>query len=294
MPRDSSGTYSLPDGYLAIGGETIQPSQHNPPLEDIAQALTGSLPRNGSAPMLAPLKASDGSASAPSLAFNSAVGTGFYLVSPTVIGLAIGGVLVAQFTSNGLAGTVQPGSGIDFWGPTAPIGWLFAYGQNVSRTTYAVLWAALGSPNTGDGSTTFTMPDKRGRSSFGKDDMGGTSANRITNQSGGWNGDTLGAAGGSETHQLTIAQLPQTTPTGTAASAGTLSGTTGLIKAIGVQLGSGATVYGPNAGIGSDTSISVSVSDTARSLSINPFGSNGAHNNLPPGISCNYIIYAGV
>jgi microcystin-dependent protein len=42
--------------------------------------------------------------------------------------------------------------------------------------------------------------------------MGGTSANRLTNQSGGLNGDTLGAMGGSETHTLTEAQLPTITP----------------------------------------------------------------------------------
>jgi microcystin-dependent protein len=45
--------------------------------------------------------------------------------------------------------------------------------------------------------------------------MGGTSANRLTNQSGGLNGDTLGAMGGSETHTLTEAQLPTITPAGT-------------------------------------------------------------------------------
>lgn len=50
MPR-SGGIYSLPPGYLAVAGETILPSNHNPPLEDIAQALTDSLPRDGSAGM---------------------------------------------------------------------------------------------------------------------------------------------------------------------------------------------------------------------------------------------------
>lgn len=55
MPRDSGGNYSLPSGYLAVTGETIQSSQHNPPLEDIGQALTASLPRSGVAAMLANL-----------------------------------------------------------------------------------------------------------------------------------------------------------------------------------------------------------------------------------------------
>src|SRR5690606_35861195 len=50
MPR-TGGVYTLPNGYQAVTGEIIQPSQHNPPLEDIAQALTDSLPRNGAAAM---------------------------------------------------------------------------------------------------------------------------------------------------------------------------------------------------------------------------------------------------
>ena len=41
----------MPPGYFAVDGTTIEVSQHNPPLEDIAQALTDSLPRDGSAPM---------------------------------------------------------------------------------------------------------------------------------------------------------------------------------------------------------------------------------------------------
>ena len=55
MPRNSSGVYTLPDGYLATTGQTILASQHNPSLEDIATALTGSLPRNGTSGMLAAL-----------------------------------------------------------------------------------------------------------------------------------------------------------------------------------------------------------------------------------------------
>lgn len=55
MPRDSGGTFSLVSGYLAVTGQPIEASQHNPPLEDIATALTGSLPRNGAAGMQANL-----------------------------------------------------------------------------------------------------------------------------------------------------------------------------------------------------------------------------------------------
>lgn len=59
MPRDSNGVYTLPAGYLAVADELIQPEQHNQPLEDIEQALTDSMPRNGAAPMTADLDMGD-------------------------------------------------------------------------------------------------------------------------------------------------------------------------------------------------------------------------------------------
>lgn len=55
MPRDASSNYSLPTGYLAVTGQTVLASQHNSPLEDVASAITGSLARDGTGPMLAPL-----------------------------------------------------------------------------------------------------------------------------------------------------------------------------------------------------------------------------------------------
>src|SRR6478735_10205643 len=48
-----------------------------------------------------------------------------------------------------------------FYRATAPTGWLLCDGSQVSRTTYARLWQAMGSPNTGNGTTTFTLPDFR-------------------------------------------------------------------------------------------------------------------------------------
>lgn len=47
--------YTLPDGYLATTGQVILASQHNPSLEDLASSMTQSLPRNGTAGMLANL-----------------------------------------------------------------------------------------------------------------------------------------------------------------------------------------------------------------------------------------------
>ena len=52
IPYDSNGNYNLPPGYLAVTGQTILASQHNPPLEDIASALSQVLLRSGISPML--------------------------------------------------------------------------------------------------------------------------------------------------------------------------------------------------------------------------------------------------
>jgi hypothetical protein len=59
MPS-TNGVYTLPLGYLAVTGATIQASQHNPPLEDIAQALTGRLSRDGTAAMVGALQLQQG------------------------------------------------------------------------------------------------------------------------------------------------------------------------------------------------------------------------------------------
>ncbi len=284
MPRDSSGVFTLVDGYLAVTGETIQPSQHNPPLEDIASALTGSLPRNGSAPMLAPLKMVDGSAAAPALTFNAQTGTGIFRTT-NGLGIAVGGVLVAEFGAAGLLASTPVGGGMDYWGDTAPAGWIFPYGQLLSRTTYAALFAVFGTKyGAGDGSTTFGIPDKRDRASFGKGNMGGTAANRITNQSGGWEGDTLGAAGGAQTHTLTTAQIPTITPSGS------VSGTSAFYAQPTLVTGSTANPQATNYAQGP---FSVTSQAITASFSGTPFGGGGAHNNLPPGIVCNYIIFAG-
>jgi hypothetical protein len=68
MPS-SNGVYSLPPGYLAATGTTIQVSQHNPIFEDVAAALTLRLSRDGTAPMTGPLNLAAGSPVAPSLIF---------------------------------------------------------------------------------------------------------------------------------------------------------------------------------------------------------------------------------
>lgn len=118
----------------------------------------------------------------------------------------------AQSAADAASITYPSGVVVPFAGATPPNGWLLCYGQAVSRATYSELFAAIGTTyGVGDGSTTFNLPDLRGRVPAGKDDMGGTAASRLTDTgtgNPGVNGATLGATGGADRHTLTTAQMP--------------------------------------------------------------------------------------
>lgn len=131
--------------------------------------------------------------------WEAGVGTTESTVSPAKIAAAIAALVSVPDAVP--AGVMAP-----YAGSTAPSGWLMCYGQAVSRTTYATLFAAISTTyGVGDGSTTFNLPDARGRAVAGKDDMGGVSANRLTSPI---NGDTLGAAGGAEANSYSYTAFP--------------------------------------------------------------------------------------
>ena len=102
---------------------------------------------------------------------------------------------------------------------TAPVGWLLCEGQTVSRITYDRLFDAIGtSYGTGDGTTTFTLPNLKGRVPVGRD----SSQTEF---------DSLGESGGVKTVTLAETQIPSHAHSGTTALDGahthTYSGTTG-------------------------------------------------------------------
>lgn len=85
------------------------------------------------------------------------------------------------------------------WLTAAPAGWLVCDGSAVSRSTYAALYAAIGdSAGAGNGTTTFNVPDFRGRTFVMPD---GSAARMASN-------DARGQAGGAERVTLATGEIP--------------------------------------------------------------------------------------
>src|SRR6218665_2297962 len=105
--------------------------------------------------------------------------------------------------------TVPAGVVTAFAGTTPPEGWLLCHGQTLPRTTYPTLFAAIGTTyGPGDGTTTFTLPNLRGRVPVGHDPTQPEFA-------------APGKIGGTKTHRLTEGDL--------AAAIGAVSGNTSLL-----------------------------------------------------------------
>jgi len=203
--------------------------------------------------------------------------------------LQIASGLLKKITIQSITSLILPvGVELPYGGTAAPDGWVLAYGQAISRAAYASLfnlYNAQGLPyGSGDGSTTFNVPDYRGRTPFGKDDMGGTAAGRLSNAlTGGIDGLTLGATGGEAGHALTITEL--------AAHGHALGG-----AAVTALTCNGSTAGGGSGSRLSSVSLSnggnYSNNDSPSGINANSAntGSGNAHNNLPPGIVRNWIV----
>lgn len=159
-------------------------------------------------------------------------------------------------------GTVVPYAGL-----SAPLGWVFCLGQQLSQTTYSALFAIISTVYNTGGETAgnFRVPDLRGRVVAALDN----SAGRLTTI-----GVTPGSAGGTESVTLTTSQIPShnhainTFPGGN--PAGSASG----------QLSSvGSTSAGQYV---------ISGTNTANA------GTGGSHTNVQPTLCMNYIIYTGL
>jgi hypothetical protein len=105
MPRDSSGNYTLPIGAFSPGG-LIKSSDMNSNFDDIALALTTSIPTNGAALITAPFLAFQGSVTNPGLAWQGDIHTGFYKAGTHQTAWAYNGIQGGVFNNDGAGGTL--------------------------------------------------------------------------------------------------------------------------------------------------------------------------------------------
>lgn len=173
---------------------------------------------------------------------------------------------------------VPVGSIFPYVAGTAPTGYVLCIGSAINRTTYADLFAVIGTTfGVGDGSTTFNVPDLRGRMIVAQNAGSFTS---------------IGGTGGAETITLTTNELPAHTHTGTTSSDGLhnhggVTGDTGSApESETVASGSGAIVAG------SSTHNHTIASDGAHThtFTTDSTGSGNAYNNMNPYFVLTYII----
>ncbi len=122
---------------------------------------------------------------------------------PTSAGHPVVGTVCTLLVGDGIARVITsdqsdpPGTISAFAGAVAPAGWLLCDGQVVDREAWPALFAAIGTAyGSGDGSTTFRLPDARGRVLVGRDSTQTEFA-------------TLGQTGGAKKHKLTMAEVVQ-------------------------------------------------------------------------------------
>jgi microcystin-dependent protein len=192
------------------------------------------------------------------VSITAATNTGFVYVDAT--GLP-GWILVEDITAASVPGSpsfAPVGSVMQFAGAAAPSYWLLCDGAAISRTAYPDLFTIIGTTyGAGDGSTTFNLPNLKGRVPVGRD----AAQTEF---------DVLGETGGEKAHVLTIAEL----------AAHNHSYSNAWTNAPG-DGGSDINRYHVAVGIANDHGLG-----TANN------GSGTAHNNLQPYIALNYIIRA--
>ena len=194
--------------------------------------------------------------------------------------------------------SLPTGTVVDYVGSTAPSGWVLLDGGTIgdgssSGTTranadtsslFTLLWNSMANSeaavSTGRGANaaadfaahkTITLPDARGRVIAGKDNMGGSTASRLTSAGSGITGTTLGIAGGAESVTLTAAQSGLVNHSHTGSTTATVA--TGAYTA---QAGSD---YGVPASAGT---VTVNASGSAAASS--------AHSSTQPTLVLNKII----
>jgi microcystin-dependent protein len=149
------------------------------------------------------------------------------------------------------------------------------------------------------------IPDLRGRTLVGKDDMGGVAASRMTSGGNRIAGNTLGAVGGEQQHTLAEGEMPIHNHS-VAATVNSISSE--KVDVHNEQSGTDPIVSIRTGTVGNDTNVEVTRADSGGSfygsgmyctvpahghtvtVSQNDKGSGSAHDNVQPGIIVNYIV----
>lgn len=191
--------------------------------------------------------------------------------------------------ATGPAGPSIPSGAVMMWSSTsAPSGWLIADGTAISRSTYATLFAIIGtSYGTGDGTTTFNIPNLKGRVAVGID-----SAQTEFN--------VLAKTGGAKTHALITGELPvhthavdppnTVTDTQGSHTHNTIDGgnivTTAAAGSAGLSIAAGGNPSSPYVSANGDHAHNLNIG----SFTSGSTGSGTSHNNLQPFMCLPYII----
>jgi microcystin-dependent protein len=173
-----------------------------------------------------------------------------------------------------------PGVLLSYAGATAPVGYLLCDGTAVSRTTYAVLFAVTGTVyGVGDGSTTFNLPDLKGRVPVGVGTATGAA---------GATAHTLGQKAGEETHALTALESGVNQNGSTATEGSHFHTFTNQTTVSSTTTAGGATAvptYSPTA-----TTVGGVGATAAHSHTLNTRAADSAHNTMQPYVGLNWII----
>ena len=191
------------------------------------------------------------------------------------------GAAGTALTSNGSGlalswSTIATPSGalLDYAGGTVPSGFLACDGTAVSRSTYAALFAAIGTNwGAGNGTTTFNVPDLRGRATIGA----GTGTGRTAR--------TLAVVSGTETVTLTSAQSGM--PSHNHTDSGHSHVQTGYYGGIGSGSGFGLGTLASPSSAGSTFS---NTNNASANISYTSADASSAHDNMQPSAVVTKII----
>lgn len=237
------------------------------------------------------------------------------------------------------------GAVLDYVGTSAPTGWLLMSGLTIGNassnataranadtaTLFTLLWNSYGNTelpivdSAGSATTrgasaandyaankALPLPDCRGRARVGKDNMGGSTASRITNAGAGIVGTTMGASGGTQTHALTATELTDHTHT---ASQGThnhtqdahahaltdahvhsyqlpalVNLTLGGASAVNAGAAAGTNTGGTTGTLSVNNQTATNQAASAGAITVSAASASAAHQNTQPSIIFNVII----